>query len=706
MPFRSLRLPLTLAALAVAAACRSPHVRPPRPSSESAPAAAKPAPRAVLQPLHAHHPSRIITPTRLWEIRPDNGVTISDGARNVGVAAFFTAHHPSDIALTADGEDAIVLLYDRRSTQGGQLLRYTGGSGRILERWNLATRTRRWSSIMPVLSMLGSGYNETLDHVTVSARGVFVTRCLVSAKPQNPCTVYQVDAQNGAVGAAETFSTAPLQPSWHADRIDAEGNRLSLRQRTPSKNEPSWFDLFDEVGRPHGAIRAHCARFEEGNNLWLDRPDPATLGPLGHLGVKTLLGPRACAPEANPWKALPIPSQKTGAADQSYPVIAGNRVVWQLYYDKQETFSLDITAPALPVLFELPPGDPAHPENRWELQKSTPELYAHLGKRYAYWPQGAAAPELGTIPHGGFLWVRGDALLLGYWPPHSDARFLLSLGTRASPGAPIQWRDVPATSLYTPGFTVTGSGGKATLVVAGGYSGLQRVDVASGQLLSRTCSTPKDPKTGLCSASTYAGLAASRDGATAWTYHTGRAVYSEGVEAEFHEIDLAKGTTARTLRAPRFDFHTSDDYKMGWMEPDKRFWFASAPPQSMFQACVILVTVPPAPRLDAAYEGLCLSGRPIAVEGDPGGRFFASFRILGTVDFFAPDGEQVLLVGVRSGGDTLAQTRDGRFACSGAACDEFRCIVGDEARPISDPACAHLRAPGFSLLEELARPRR
>jgi hypothetical protein len=153
------------------------------------------------------------------------------------------------------------------------------------------------------------------------------------------------------------------------------------------------------------------------------------------------------------------------------------------------------------------------------------------------------------------------------------------------------------------------------LVVAGGESGLQRVDAASGRLLSRACGTPTD-KNGSCSGDEYIGLVANPDGATAWTYHDRRDALGSG-EAEFQEIDLGTGSPVRAVRAPRFSFNSGDGYKMGWIGPDQRFWFAAKDYQHDI-TCAVLVSVPPAPRVDATYRGLCLTGRPISVEGAPG----------------------------------------------------------------------------------------
>lgn len=699
---------LLLTGLAAAAACRSPEAPSARGSARSThpPAIERTSsrPRAVLQPRFPWEGrQRFITPKRIWITTRENGVTVADGERNVGLASFFATLPSSDIALTEDGEDAIVLLfdprYDRRAPGGPA----TGRELRILERWNLATRTRRWSLRMPAPSKDVLSYGMSLDHVTVSAQGVFVTRCLPTYQPQNTCTVWKVDAMNGALGPSEVFSTATLPSKWGEDRIDAKNNRFSLRQPSELRGKPRPFWIFDATGRVRGAVTAICARFDEQDTLWLEGAVEASLQAARGLGLNTLYGPRACVSEIAMEKPLPMSGPEKGVADQSYPVISGNRVVWQLLYGMRQAFSLDMTAPALPARFELPPENDLHIGSFWELQRSNTELYAAYVKNYARWPEGALAPEIGVLPRAGFLWSRGGALLLGYWPPSSAAQFKLTLGTRPRPDAPLKWRELAATSVYTPGFTLTEQGGKPVLVVAGGKSGLQRVDAASGQLLSRTCGAPTN-KNAPCSSDEYIGLAVSRDRATAWTYNDRRDASGSG-EPEFQQIDLGTGSPVRAIRAPRFSFDSSDGYKMGWLEPDQRFWFAAKDYHYDF-TCAAFVSVPPAPRVDAAYDGLCLTGRPSAVEGDPGGRFFASFRVLGTVDFIAPDGEQVLLVGVRNGGDALAQTRDGRFACTGAACDELRCVVGDEARPISDAACAPLRAPGFSLLEELAKPRR
>jgi hypothetical protein len=692
-----------LAAIAAVSGCRSREPAP-APGPTSGPLTGpnqnqKPTARAVLQPL-GFDSQRIVTPARVWDVTTDNGITVVDGERGVGVASFFTPYPLSDVVLTEDGKDAIALFHDARFGRAGQLADQEV-VGLLLERWSLATRTRRWSVPMPPMSKAGSTHRESLDHLTWSAQGLYVTRCLRSYRPESTCSVWKVDAGSGALGPGQAFSTPRVPDVWNGPRVDAKNRGVSLRQTRDLPGKPRRFQVFDATGRTQGAFSAACARFDDGDTLWLEAPVNESLGILGALGITTRSGPRACVPDPPMAKQ----SRWGGVADQTYPVIAGDRVAWQLLDPPMEAFSLDITAAALPVRLELSPENPARPESRWHLQRSSQELYAAAAKRFAYWPPGAVTPELGSLPHDGFLWNRAGAVLLGYWPGNSADIYSLSLGTRARAGEPLKWRNVAATSNMTPGFTLTAKNGKKVVVVAGGRSGIQRADAASGALLSRTCTAPGD-KTGICPAGEkYAGLVASSNGEAAWTYHERRDVPGMADVFEFLEIDLATGSTLRTLRAPPFAFFSSDGYKAGWLKPDTRFWYAAADAFGTMRTCAVFVTVPPAPAVNATYDGLCLPGRVIASDGDPAGRFFASFRVPGTIDFFAPDGEEVLLVRAFRGGDALAQTRDGRFACTGAACDELRCVTGDEVRAISDPSCAHLRAPGFSLLEELGKPR-
>jgi hypothetical protein len=132
---------------------------------------------------------------------------------------------------------------------------------------------------------------------------------------------------------------------------------------------------------------------------------------------------------------------------------------------------------------------------------------------------------------------------------------------------------------------------------------------------------------------------------------------------------------------------------MQWLEPGRRFWMATASPTGGGQ-CVTVVSTG---ELVTQVQH-CFDGRSAIV--DPAHGLIAAFRPLDTVDIFRLDGTPVLTTAIR-GTDAFAMTPDGRFACTGEACDDLRCVVGGAARPVTDAACAGLRTPGFSVLAEV-----
>jgi hypothetical protein len=701
-----------LAALAGLAACQTPVVTPqeppiqppPRPPDRPPPAA-----RAVLQPrLFQWQRRRVVTPTRTWEWVRENGFSLIDGDRRVAVGNIFSPYSISAVAFSPDGEDLVVLWNDPRLAHDPEWRPASGGQQRLLERWSLSTRTRRWSSVLPPPTVQPTAYADAPSHITFGEKGIFVTRC--QAGRATSCEVLPISAADGTPGAPSVSSLGPMSGSWGIDRIDSKSGRFSIERqgsfveagmRRPG--EPDYFAVFDGEGRPRGQFLARCARFDEQDRLLVQGFDERTRAAVQAIGLETRDDARACVPALPEPAPLPMPLNQTGLLDLPRPLISGHHVLWHLYHLDRKTFSLDTSSVALPARFTLPPDDPKHPDAHWALGDTSPDIYAQFLGRYAHYRDVTAAPEMGAVPHDGPIWTRGAALLLGHWLPADDSRWLLDLGSRPAPDQPIKWRPIEASTTYVPGFALTEQAGKGVLTLAGGRQGLQRVDPASGRLLSRTCTTSVDGA-GRCANDKFVGLVATPDGARAYTYHTENHEIGKNPETRFLEIDLVTGKVARSFPAPYFSFESPEGFGMGWLEPGKRFWFLGNLVYPSAQTCIVTVTLPSGASNEPVLAMSCLAGRALAVTGDPAGRYFASFRALDTVDFHAPDGEEVLLAGTR-GDDAFAQTRDGRFACTGAACDEFRCVVGDDVRPITDPACQSLRAPGFSLEAELAKPR-
>lgn len=704
--------PFALAALAglcVVTACRAPAVVPSRFSSSTAhpelPAPA-PVPRVVLQRRSgASLMNHLVTPTRVWELVRENGLTFVDVEKNVDVATLSTPYWPSDFAFTPDGQDVVIVSFDPRPVRDGVWHPPTGSEQRIVERYHIATRTRRFSRPLPLMPVENRSISsETVDHVTASARGIFVTRCYVFH--QNICTVQQLGALDGALGAIETFAASPVPMRWGPDRIDAKGGRFSLRRQSPWSNPPlreaSRFSIFDDQGKERGFVGAVCARFDEHDQLWLDGAVDSTLSAVHVLGIKTQKGARACGLDfvKQPRLTQAIPQRAfLNLVDYSWPAIVEDRILWQIPYLASEVRSLDITTRAMPARVELPALNGQAPDKAWSLHPQIgPEVYASLGKRFARFVEGAFVPEPGQLPHEGRLASQADALLLSNFK--TDTLLFLALGVRKQPAGPFEWRDIAAESSFAPGFVSIDQNGERLFAIAGGRKGIQIVDAATGRLTKRICGSAADER-GDC-ADRSIGLLRSKDGKRVFTFRDSREPGKGPEERHFIEVEVATGKTLRTFRAPQFTFASPDNYRMGWLEPDRRFFFAARLWFSHQQTCAVVVGLPAAANEAASYESWCVSGRSIGLREDPKGRFIAAFRGIDGVEFMTSSGEQVLTVSAR-GNDAVAFTPDGRFACTGAACDGFRCIVGDEVRAATDAACASLRVGGFSLLEELAR---
>lgn len=648
---------------------------------------APPPPRIARMPRRGSWARQIVTPDRVWEWTTENGFTLADSELQAPFAGLFTRAEALDVVLTSDHREAVILFLQSDELYEG----YAGPTPHlrvVLERWDLTRRTRRWSRT------LAPTFQEAWvhAHLTRSAKGLFVTDCDTHRPGSSyECFVTKVGFEDGTPEAPQRIQGAPFIGYDRVARIEAREGRFTLLKGQHGDDKPAWFRVFDDEGRQRGIVKADCARFDAEDRLWLSGAVPDTLDVLHSVGIQFRSGPAACT--AGPMKS---PLAQNEGANICPSAISGDRVAWQIVYDDDKAFTLDAGAAVLPSRLAFPAAGAGAPPKTWYLLRSTPDILAVRDKQYVRF--GAGEPEVGALPRNGLLWSSGSALLLGFG--RGPSRYAFMLGTRSGPGQPPTWRAVGGDASYDPGFAVAERGARKVLTIAGGRTGLQRVDIPSGRLLSRRCDSPLQAD-GRCSEDTYIGLLPRSDGATAWTYHS---VDRGGqmVAATFEEVDLLTGDVVRSLGAPLLYYNSPGEHAMGWLETDRRFWFAGSPLGGT-DTDVVQVAVPPAAGGQPTYGGWHIPERPLGIAGDPQGRFLMMCRRLSTVDFYTPGGRQVLLVGAR-GDDTFALTPDGRFACAGAACEELRCVTGDEARPATDVACQALRAPGFSLTAELARP--
>lgn len=674
--------------LSLVAACGGPpHAAQPAPQAVAAapPRAAPPAPPAhvVLQPRGPTegHGTTVVTPDHVWAVTGDNGLSIIDRANGRAMASLYMLDHVRDVTFLDHGA-AVLLVVEEMQPSGDQL----GTTQRRIERWDLASGSRQWSTPLPMLPE--AAHDQQQDTIVAGPRGAYITSC-TSWHPPLRCAITRVDPTTGATTPIETFQPADAPGGSMEHRVESAGQRFTLR-RSCSAGACQWF-VFDDSGHIPGAFRAACARFAVDDHLRLSGADPAALPMLQQLGVRVEDSDRACLPAAAPGLPWGIPDNETGITGLGRIAMLGDQLVWQSAAT-HAAYSLDLTAVGLPRAFAFPSATGA--SGQWHLAAASASsaLYAHDLGRYARWTAPSAAPELGRLPREGTITGDDDSALLVWYAQENVLR--MALATRPRPDAALAWKTLPVTALYEPSYTITSIDGRRVVTIAGNADhGVEQVDLASGRVRRQLCRTKAEQAR--CGHAW--GLVPSPDGRTAWIVRSG--VNGSELASEFTELDLATLTVRRSLPAPLAAFHGPDDYRMGWLEPGTRFWYGFRALEHGLP-CVAVVTLDDAPR----SETFCTVGNQVTVAADPRGRFFATHRDLDTVDFFTPSGARVLTVGIRADAP-FAQTPDGRFACDGAACDALGCAVGDEVRPVTDAACQPLRADGFALLTELAGAR-
>ncbi|WP_437925670.1 hypothetical protein WMF37_42550 [Sorangium sp. So ce291] len=623
---------------------------------------------------------------------------------------------PRSIVLTPDGADAIALFSVATSTWEGRIEHppYT----QVVERWNLATRTRRWSRTLPALPEIGM-YTSPDNVVMLGPHGLYATRCMIMsvAARDTRCHVDALDERTGALGPTETLSYTDFQFSWRKHRQNlfqqvSAGRRFTLLDAT--SNGFPHFPIFDDRGRRAGRVIASCARFAEGGSE--ERPtilidDQSSLGANASLygRFNLIKDASACQLQQDSKEA----SERLNSLSQRHSSFrwlgGGRRIVWSSVTERglerdelPKEHVLDVDRVGLPGPLPAPPG---MERKRLLLSGSGSDLYvqdAQADKRLFHLEETGFVLDSAPPAPGYVLNQRDDVLLAGHYQGLDASKFRLLLGKR-QPGKGIAWQRISAVSQFTPDFVSFEDAGRPRILIAGGKAGLQWIDARTGQMLLRSCGGGAEPP-GRCSDKSetdYRGLVMSSARKTAFTMHLG--LQSTRYNNSFAEIELSTGKILRSFPAPDWDTSAPLDLPMGWVEKERRFWIEGSLMLSE-RASVTMVTIPEggaAPR----YDSFAALGRYPDFGADPEGRFFMFGRDHDTIDVIAPDGTLVVTLGTRDDG-AFAQARDGRFACTGSACDEFRCVVGDVARPATDPACAAFRVAGFSIREELARVRK
>lgn len=615
-----------------------------------------PRPRIVLQGQLPTASDRLLRPDGAIAVSSEDGVSFIDEATGSTIATAWTWAPKADAVLSADRRELLLLSRSPSlETVGATPPNGDPQMSRILARYDVEAQTRLWSVEIapPVRPPDAGGYQETADHVTSSAEGIFVTRCF--AGNSGACVVTEVRAKDGAIVAQTAVRGLPLDATSQ-ERADTADGRFSLRRGEGPRSGPVLYLMYDARGRPAASFLARCARFDANGALLQEGAVPRTFSTVAPLDLVVREDPAACVAQPTVEPDL-SPLDRT----QGKVRITGDRMVWQAN-GQTDTSTLDLKAATLP-------------------SKSP------LGRSLAGDSTGSAKPE------GGLLWSSGPHLLYGTFAPPDDWSFVLQLAK--APNAEGGWVRLQGRTGFEPGFTVTDN----VLTLAAGSYGLQRVDAKTGRMLLQRC-TARKAGSNRCESERFIGLLVSPDGATAWTNHQ---LVKEGT-ATLEQIDLRTGETLQSVPLLRFHPEGMMSHRMQWIDPGKRLLLLSDGGWYVPGTTGLDITLPTAPGAPATYRPLSLEGRSLASEIDPAGRFIASFRKLDTVDIYATDGERVLTMAERNGA-FFAQARGGRFACEGAACDALRCVVGAEVLPATAPACAPLRADGFSVLEELARYR-
>lgn len=621
--------------------------------------------------------------------------------------------YPRSIVLTPDGADAIAISLVVASTWEGRIehLPHT----RVVERWNLATRTRRWSRTLPDLPERGNS-SAHADLVTLGPQGLYATRCMRVGAPawDTRCLVAALDERTGALGPTETLSYTDSWFSWTGRFQQASaGRRFTLVDgRT---NSSPYFLIFDDRGRRAAWVNASCARFAEGGpeerpTILIDEQSSLEKNAVLYGRFNLIKDASACQLQQESKEAEEHLNSRSLRHSSFRWLGGGRRIVWSsltqrgsergLEWDElPKAHVLDVDRVGLPGPLPAPPG---MERKRVLLSGSGSDLYAQADKGFFHLEETGFVLDSAPPAPGYVLNQRDDVLLAGNYQGLDASKFRLLLGKR-QPGKGIAWQRISAVSQFTPDFVSFEDAGRPRILIAGGKEGLQWIDARTGQMLLRSCGGGAEPP-GRCSdkgETDYRGLVMSSARKTAFTMHLG--LQSIRYNNSFAEIELSTGKILRSFPAPDWDTSAPLDLPMGWVEKERRFWIEGMLMHSR-RASVTMVTIPEggaAPR----YDSFAALGWYPDFGADPEGRFFMFGRDHDTIDVFAPDGTLVVTLGTPDDG-AFAQARDGRFACTGGACDELRCVVGDVARPVTDPACAAFRVEGFSILEELARVRK
>ncbi|MDI1475958.1 hypothetical protein [Polyangium sp. y55x31] len=623
--------------------------------------------------------------------------------------------HPRSIVLTANGADVIVLGSVTATAWEGHII--LPPSVRVVERWNLAKRTRIWSRTLPPMPNVktGAGSTENDDLLTLGPRGLFATRCMGMQGSQTNCHVVALDERTGAIGAAEAWTSTDYSFSWwdHDSQEVSPGRRHTL-VRGRSYSTQSYFLVFDEMGRIVGRVLAACARFAEGGSeetpsILVDEQSNLSADAAVSKRFRLIKDTSACQLQQHLTDARKY--QRTNAI---YPVTSqfnwiggGRRIVWSSVTRRISTpdeppkaYSMEVGRSSLPAPLPPPPGVT---DTNVLFAGSGSDLYAYTKEKIFHLEDTGFvfdSPKTGQ----GVIFSRGSEALLATYAGVDASKYVLSLGKR-QPGKPgFTWQRISAVSTFRPDFVPFENAGRPQMLLAGGKQGLQWVDTRTGQVFLQSCA-PGAPSPNRCNdpraQNDYRGLVVSSTRRTAFTMHLKDA--SIRYNNLFEEIDLSTGKVLRSFPAPDWLTSSPLDLPMGWLEKERRFWIVGEDSRSKRSgASVTIVTLPAKDGAEPHYESFGTMSRPDHFGVDPEGRFFVSARDLDTIDVFAPNGVLVLTMGVRGDG-AFAQAGDGRFACTGKTCDEFRCVVGNVARLASDPACAALRVEGFTIVDELAR---
>lgn len=643
----------------------------------------------------------IVTPTHVWHLSDENGLSLieDDGTARANV---FANYWPTDIAFIPETNEteALILTEDGRPIVDGVWVNELSQVVYHVERWNLATRKRIWSVRAPALPPMTGNllYAMPTGHLTASKKGVFLTRCYTT-NGKSFCERNAIDKNTGVFGENQHEAVASITPLFDKFRVDAKDGRVSLQQYHDGPAEQRWWAIFDDEGRVRGGLLAKCARFDEQNRLWLANAQPNSLQTIRALGIEIQDGNQGCVPPIFAPTPLPPGMKPTenGIIDLGNITSVGNRVVWQSEVGERQAVFVDINVKGLPQSVpNLPPNNP----DALSLMRSQSAFSWVRKKELMLFDAQLANPRSFTTAGDVFAEVVDDVAVLFEYPPgkNTDSYFVLSVGTIPTGPGPIAWKRIQGTSQHFPSFVPFEDNGKRRLFLAGGGSGLQKIDMASGQLLSQDCK--KGVVLGrLCMGQRDVGLAPMKNKKTVWTFREFEQGNDEFRVGYFTEIDMATGKSLRSVKTPRLVFESQRGYRMGWLEQDKRFWFAA---RYQSELVIAVVSIPENPQAQPTISYLQSQGRSMSVIGHADPAFFAQYRAHGLVDFITTNGDTMLSMGKHDNG-VFGLSRDGKFACTERACDAFRCIVGNEVRPATDPACEPLRVSGFSVIEELAK---